>query len=629
MNVYSTMDGLPSNKLRTVYIDSREIVWIGTENGLSKYQSGFFENFTVADGLSHNSIWAIEEDIYGTIWLGTYGEGVSYFDGKNFHQISTKGLPTEDCILTRKLFFESNVLWVGTADGIYGWDTENEKVITVNGAQFDNELNQVTGFFKSDNRIFYTTYRNGIFELAPDIEGTYSSIQISEIDYIYSVGVVDHHLYLGRKSSLEKWKLTDIINKKPSQPQKISDYTVWDFATNGIDEIYFAAWGIHEPKGGIMRLKNDQVEELAPLSFDLNRKIISVDYHPTFDRVFFGSNEEGLISLNLDDEILRYESNNDQRIIKVRFINSKQNLLKTQSLQIVDPKSKTVTFQITNKEVHHFLRSLPEDQLVNEGPEKDFFELNAHLNSEDILFYDFVVFDNLYYLSTNVGLIVLSSQLNPVNYLAVHTYAFEVNDDGHIVETNPYGGMRIHEKLDGHTYRHFEHTDPNTPTFIVDVEKNGSDIWLASIFNGLFKLDSIGKIEKTPLYTDGKEIEQIKKIHFISPKKLIVGDELGNIYIFEINDSLKHLQTISNTEIEGNNIFFLESYQGNPIIGTEKGINILNEGNVLFFDKDQGLGNSRLEDGVVHDNTLWLAGEGEYFSINLDRVLQDDILFSG
>lgn len=33
---YSTTDGLPNNAVRSLFLDSKNILWIGTENGVSK-----------------------------------------------------------------------------------------------------------------------------------------------------------------------------------------------------------------------------------------------------------------------------------------------------------------------------------------------------------------------------------------------------------------------------------------------------------------------------------------------------------------------------------------------------------------------------------------------------------------
>lgn len=37
---YSTKDGLTNNGVRSLFLDSQNVLWIGTENGVSKKENG-------------------------------------------------------------------------------------------------------------------------------------------------------------------------------------------------------------------------------------------------------------------------------------------------------------------------------------------------------------------------------------------------------------------------------------------------------------------------------------------------------------------------------------------------------------------------------------------------------------
>ena len=99
---YSTTDGLPNNAVRSLFLDSKNILWIGTENGVSRMENGSFSNLDETDGLGHNSCWDINQDINGNMWFASYGGGVSKYDGKKFTVFTTKnGLLANK---TRKVF---------------------------------------------------------------------------------------------------------------------------------------------------------------------------------------------------------------------------------------------------------------------------------------------------------------------------------------------------------------------------------------------------------------------------------------------------------------------------------------------------------------------------------------------
>jgi len=65
-----------------IFEDTQKRLWIGTRgNGLNRMRvaDGTFEKFTIADGLSGNTIYGIQEDARGALWISTEN-GLSRFD---------------------------------------------------------------------------------------------------------------------------------------------------------------------------------------------------------------------------------------------------------------------------------------------------------------------------------------------------------------------------------------------------------------------------------------------------------------------------------------------------------------------------------------------------------------------
>ncbi|MBC6950502.1 hypothetical protein DWB58_21455, partial [candidate division KSB1 bacterium] len=75
--------GLPNNRIRCIFQDSRGFVWIGTENGLARYDGhGFKVYASVQDdttSLSADRVLTIFEDRSQTLWFGT-ANGLNRFD---------------------------------------------------------------------------------------------------------------------------------------------------------------------------------------------------------------------------------------------------------------------------------------------------------------------------------------------------------------------------------------------------------------------------------------------------------------------------------------------------------------------------------------------------------------------
>ncbi len=80
---YSIENGLPSSETYDILQDSRGFIWIGTDNGVVRFDGVNFKTFTTQDGLTDNTVFKIYEDYQGRIWFGTYNRKLCmYSSGK-------------------------------------------------------------------------------------------------------------------------------------------------------------------------------------------------------------------------------------------------------------------------------------------------------------------------------------------------------------------------------------------------------------------------------------------------------------------------------------------------------------------------------------------------------------------
>ncbi len=109
--------GLMSSMLKSVIVDKKGNIWIGSNNaGVSKYDGESFINYTQKNGLSNNTVLTIFEDSKGTIWFGTEGGGVCWFDGRNFYSLTTNEGLGNNTVLA---IYEDKIgnMWFGTNGG--------------------------------------------------------------------------------------------------------------------------------------------------------------------------------------------------------------------------------------------------------------------------------------------------------------------------------------------------------------------------------------------------------------------------------------------------------------------------------------------------------------------------------
>ncbi len=87
---YTTKDGLLSNVVNCLYQDSRGFIWIGTGEGLSKFDGRTFTNYTPANGYPFSSVSDIIEDRSspGTMLIATLGSGLVKMKERSFTRIT-------------------------------------------------------------------------------------------------------------------------------------------------------------------------------------------------------------------------------------------------------------------------------------------------------------------------------------------------------------------------------------------------------------------------------------------------------------------------------------------------------------------------------------------------------------
>lgn len=133
---FSTEDGLPNTYVVDITQDQEGFIWLGTLDGLVKYDGYQYLTFRNIPGdstsLSHNSIEAVYVDITGDLWVGTR-EGLNrYVSTSNcFHRYHPE--PSNPNSLTPgqiNTFAEdqSHNLWIGTQQGgLFRYNRESDQ----------------------------------------------------------------------------------------------------------------------------------------------------------------------------------------------------------------------------------------------------------------------------------------------------------------------------------------------------------------------------------------------------------------------------------------------------------------------------------------------------------------------
>ena len=168
----TTKDGLPSNQITAIYRDTKGFLWVGTFEGLCRYDAYRFRQFSTRDGLPGKNITSIAEDKAGRIWVLT-SEGSACYSYPD-----DRFSPVEDALTEMGIHIQDPDDFGSSPDRRYFWAAagemlsvrdEERSVVSeypipgssylASGAQQDRIY-----YTDTDGRLLYIDFRTGARE---------------------------------------------------------------------------------------------------------------------------------------------------------------------------------------------------------------------------------------------------------------------------------------------------------------------------------------------------------------------------------------------------------------------------------------------------------------------------------
>ncbi len=164
--------------------DQDGIIWIGTENGLNRFDGYGFKVFNSGTdthrGIPNGFISQILPDRKNNLWIST-PEGIFYFNTKTRNATVYGSVPNDSNTFRDQhrpiIFLDSNQLpWVCTVDGMYHFKDSTHYEKTNKGikayAHLTNKVSNVYCEFVKDKRGgLWRFWDNSIFQVDPDSKG--------------------------------------------------------------------------------------------------------------------------------------------------------------------------------------------------------------------------------------------------------------------------------------------------------------------------------------------------------------------------------------------------------------------------------------------------------------------------
>lgn len=159
---FTVADGLPNNRVYAVAVDA-DRVWVGTDNGLALYENGKFKVFGMADGLPQQACLSVAlNKKTHELWIATMGGAARYSGGRidAFTQL-TSGLAND---VVYKVAPYGDEVWFATAAGASRLNTKTNQWSIYN--ERNTTMNEIWTYAVSpgEDKVYYAVWGAGLLE---------------------------------------------------------------------------------------------------------------------------------------------------------------------------------------------------------------------------------------------------------------------------------------------------------------------------------------------------------------------------------------------------------------------------------------------------------------------------------
>ncbi len=134
---YGPTDGLGNSFIYSLNQGKDGYLWIGTAEGLYRFNGFEFQHFTEKDSLTENFITTIYKDFSGGLWLGHMNSGITYVKDSRFSKIINSLVVNSS--ITSITEADTGTMWFSTQNGNIIVFNSNKKLVRV-PTTLNNEL---------------------------------------------------------------------------------------------------------------------------------------------------------------------------------------------------------------------------------------------------------------------------------------------------------------------------------------------------------------------------------------------------------------------------------------------------------------------------------------------------------
>ncbi len=269
-----------------------------------------FKNYTIRDGLSHLGASCFYNDSKGFLWVGTF-DGLNRFDGKNFKVF--KHIPDDSKSLINnriRCIFEhsSGKLLIGTERGICVYNSELEVFEELKFENIENVITVVRMFEDSNNRLWILTDRSFVYviDFNTGFHKSLSYISNSSRKHVMFYDIVEDHsgyIWLASSNGLICYQ-KDFLNFSLEMPTYLASRILRTIEIDDKNNLWLSfSSTVHEFS---LAYAGDSVEMIPKSEFKIESVVTSI-LSDSNGNLWMSSTNEG---------VFRITQKNNKRIIE-------------------------------------------------------------------------------------------------------------------------------------------------------------------------------------------------------------------------------------------------------------------------------------------------------------------------
>jgi ligand-binding sensor domain-containing protein len=661
---YTLRDGLPDKAIQAIYKDSRGLLWIGTQSGLSSYDGKSFRIYLPSEGMTASQIWSIAEDGAGNMWFGSMGEGLFRYDGKNFTRYTDKDGLVDNRIRVLCYSKKFGCMVAGSYDGVN--IIRKDTILKFENKKHLDNYGTITGMADSGDFILISEYgKRRHFRLYPgenrlvvmENDGDYYPAN-SFSCYISSKGdTLISDEYSGVKI-YHREGVTDL--NFPGQ--------IFSITEDKRGDLWMASWAAwhREYDGGIFRYDGKNVRNYKNIFGIDDREIWTLCYDPEQDILWIGTLNQGLfmVQFPLMTHYTTVDFGLEAQKINNLFVDSGNRLWISAERELIALKPDG-TYSFLNEELlippfRKYWQGIKREVMPFQSP-----LINGLLDSSgndysDLLKQHPFKFDKVteYHdgslgFSCEPGTFLLDKLNGQFKYVGLEGYLREFTFVGDTMISAGSEGTSLFvdfrkpvsevfaKKEDWkQLYRYFD--ENYNPRNVNRIFKKGNAIWYASSSSGLWMSRGMRLVNFNR--QDTTISSNLRDICVDEEGRIIFASATGEICMADlVHDSLVVRQRINAAiGLQGSSINWIALAGDNKLwVGTNKGLNLIDlekvniDGavGIRFLDEEDGYSGQASRKAVVDlERNLWIADIDQLIRINTSDFNQvgydtGDIIF--